>query len=55
MGKEIEVKPRRIVDVTKPWKTQFFECREIPRPPANRDGVWERPRHGLPTNEKEGR
>jgi hypothetical protein len=53
MGSEIENPPRRIVDVTKPWKSQFFECREIAKTPAlNHAGFWDKPKHGLPTKEK---
>lgn len=57
MGERIEKEPPRIVDVTKPWKRQFFDCKEIGRtPPLNQEGFWKKPTHGLPVKDKkEGR
>ena len=35
-------------DVTKPWKRQFFEVKQIgPEPPINAAGFWKKPEHGL--------
>lgn len=44
--------PVRVHDATKPWKRQFFECRDAaPEPPFNGAGFWRRPVHGLPVKE----
>jgi hypothetical protein len=41
-------------DATKPWKRQFFECRDIgPEPSVNGAGFWRRPVHGIPVKVKE--
>lgn len=56
MGSQVEKEPRKVIDCTKPWKRQFFECREIPKPTVDTQaGFWDKPVHGIPTKEKEGR
>lgn len=56
MGTEIEKnepEKRRAVDVTKPWRRQFFECKEKgPTPAFNSEGFWRKPVHGILTREK---
>jgi len=43
-----EVKKYPPGDVTKPWKRQFFETRDIgPEPPINASGFWPKPKHGM--------
>jgi len=45
----------KVVDATKPWLRQFFECKEIRKePPMNTSGFWKKPKHGL-LSEKEGK
>jgi hypothetical protein len=53
MGSKIEKPPApKTVDVTKPWRRQFFECKEIGKePPLNTSGFWKKPVHGLPMKE----
>ena len=47
MGTEIEKQNR--IDITKPWRRQFFECKDKgPEPPINTDGFWKKPEHGIP-------
>ena len=43
-------------DVTKPWKRQFFETKEIgPEPPINVSGFWPAPKHGIKRKKKDDR
>jgi hypothetical protein len=49
MGSAIEKPKRTVQDVTKPWRRQFFECKDKgPEPPLNAEGFWKRPVHGIP-------
>jgi hypothetical protein len=52
-GQRPESEPVRMRDATKPWKRQFFECRDAgPEPAFNGAGFWNRPVHGIPVKEK---
>jgi hypothetical protein len=45
--------PVRARDATKPWKRQFFECRDVgPEPAFNGAGFWRRPVHGISVKER---
>lgn len=56
MGEEIKKARKLVEDVTKPWRRQFFDCRDIgDEPPLNPHGFWEKPEHGIPIKEKGGR
>lgn len=45
----------KVVDATKPWLRQFFECKDIRKePPINAEGFWKKPKHGFKI-EKEGK
>lgn len=57
MGTEVEKEVRKPVeDRTKPWRRQFFDCKEIGKePPLNPAGFWKKPEHGIPIKEKGGR
>jgi hypothetical protein len=49
MGTEIEKQEPQTKDITKPWRRQFFECKDKgPEPPINADGFWKKPEHGIP-------
>jgi len=54
MGGEVKAKdkePARVKDVTKPWRSKFFPCKDKgPEPEFNRAGFWKKPEHGLPVN-----
>ena len=51
--KETQEPGRRVIDATKPWRRQFFECKDIgPEPPLNAAGFWKKPEHGIPIKER---
>jgi len=56
MGTEIDKVRPVVEDITKPWRRQFFECKDIGKePPINVEGFWKKPEHGIPIKEKGGR
>ena len=56
MGGEVKTEPVKVVDVTKPWRRQFFECKDIGKePPVNAQGFWKKPEHGFPIKESKGK
>ncbi len=51
-GQDFDYEPV-IKDKTRPWRTKFFKCKDIPNRGAP-SKIWDPPKHGLPLKQQAG-